>query len=626
LGGRLHYTPHRRLTVLRVFPVRHMTNLPSSERVPFRIKLVYGAPSIAGAGMLVPILVHMPKFYSDVVLVPLGYLAMAIAVARAFDALSDPFFGWLSDHTRTRFGRRRPYILLLSPLCALSFWALFSPPVDISQQTAALWFALAFILYSVFHTGYVLPYYALGPELTLDYHERSRLFGVREGFSILGTIGAAVAPGILESSFGMSPRGAFSSIGVFFAVALVVLCAILVLQIRERPDFVARESNPFVPGVRRALRNRPFRILLLTYVVASIPGAIPGTLMPFFNAYVIQPENEARWLSIFLGAYFASGFLCLPLWVSVARRFGKRPAWLASFVMGVTGGAAMFFLGEGNKIAMLLLIAWAGSSFGAGLFLGPAMQADVIDYDELHTGKRREAQYAAFWSILPKFVAIPSAAIPIAILGSIGYVPNAMQTPEVVFAIRAIFALIPAVFSTLAFFIAWRFPIDEQVHRAILQGIERQGRGLNATDPLTGQILAPVRLRTVDEHTGWFLDHFSPGELSRFVERGRPTIVRDVWTAALASIAVCIGSALLVAAFITNLEVDPGPIPVLAVVAVGFAFAVFVFHLMRLGPARQLTQGAVSADVIRAHLGIASVASLVEASAPVEEPRKAALP
>jgi len=572
------------------------------EHVPLGLKLAYGAPNVAGAGMLVPILIHMPKFYSDVVLVPLGYLAIAIAVARALDALSDPFVGWLSDRTHTRWGRRRPYIAIGAPLCALAFWALFSPPAGLSKDAAALWFVGTFVLYFVFHTVFALPHYALGPELTLDYHERSRLFGVREGFSILGTIVAAVAPGVLVSG-GMSERQAFQAIGATFAVLLVLLFAGLLLRIRERPDFAARESNPFVPGVRRALRNRPFRILLLTYVVGSVSGAIPCTLMPFFNAYVIRPDDQARWLATFLAAYFLSGFLCLPLWVTVARRFGKRPAWLASFFMGVSGGAAMFFLGQGDTLGLLVLIAWAGSSFGAGLFLGPAMQADVIDYDELHTGKRREAQYSAFWGMLPKFVAIPSAAIPIAILGSIGYVPNAVQTPQVVFAIKAIFALTPAFFSTLAFFIAWRFPIDERVHRAILDGIAQHARGETAIDPLTGAAVAPPRSRAVDEATGWFLDHFSPRELERALAGGNGTIVRDVWRAAAGAVAVCLAAIATVALRVTSFEVDPGPLPVLAVVATGFAFAVFLFHLMRLGPARRLAAGDVPDAVVRAHLG-----------------------
>ena len=97
------------------------------ERLPRSLLFLYGAPSFAGAAMLVPIYIHLPKFYSDVVGVPLGFLAIAIAAARALDALSDPLVGWLSDRSRSRFGRRRPFIALGAPLCALAFYALFAP-------------------------------------------------------------------------------------------------------------------------------------------------------------------------------------------------------------------------------------------------------------------------------------------------------------------------------------------------------------------------------------------------------------------------------------------------------------------------------------------------------------------
>lgn len=581
-----------------------MSSLPTlpRERLPLSLLLAYGAPSIPGAAMLVPIFVHMPKFYSDVVLVPMGYLAIAIAVARVLDALSDPFFGWLSDRTRTRFGRRRPYVALLSPVSAVAFVALFTPPLWLTADGAAVWFGVTFVLHSVFRMGYVLPYWAWGSELTLDYHDRSRLFSVREGCGILGTIVAAVAPGLLIGSWGFTERGALSAMSLALAVLLVAFCILLVACVRERPDFTARASNPFVPGVRRAWRNRPFRILLLTYVVSGATSAIPGTLMPFFNAYVLRPANHAEWLAILLGAYFVAGFLCLPFWVWAARRYGKRPAWLASFVVGMTGGAAMLFLGEGDMLAAVGLIAWAGSSFGAALFLGPAMQADVIDYDELHTGKRREAQYSAFWSVLPKFVAIPSAAVPIAVLGSIGYVPNAEQTPQVVFAIKAIFALAPAISALLAFVVAWRFPIDEAVHRAILAGIDRHAEGAPAVDPLSGRTIPPIARRAVDDDTSWFLDHFSSRELRRFTARGPASIGHDVRRAAILALLACAGSAWVAATWVTNLAIDPGLVAVLAVVASGFAFAVFVFHLLRLGPARALAGGAVALEVVRTHL------------------------
>ncbi|GBD25869.1 putative symporter YjmB [bacterium HR30] len=571
------------------------------ERVSLRTLVVYGAPSFAGVAMLVPILIHMPKFYSDVVLVPLGYLALAIAVARAIDALGDPFFGWLTDH-RTRFGRRLPYIALWSPLCALAFLALFDPPRSLSPQAAAVWFATMFVLYSVFHTAYGLPYWALGAELTLDYHERSKLFGVREAFSILGTICASVAPGLLVTSFHLDEREAFAWIGVVFGALLVLTCYGVVAFIRERPGFAERTSNPFAPGVRRALRNRPFRILLATYVVSSVTGAIPGTLMPYYNAYVLQPENKAGWLSILLAVYFSSAFICLPGWVLLARRIGKKGAWLASFFMGITGGAGLFFLGPGDLVSATFLIAWAGSSFGAGLFLGPAMQADVIDYDELHTGRRREAQYSAFWGMLPKLVAIPSAAIPIAILGSIGYVPNQPQTPQVVFAIKAIFALAPAVFAFLAFLIALRFPISEQIHREILQGITRHREGLPAIDPLTGLTLPPPQDREVDEQTGWFLDHFSPRELEHYLAGSPAAAIKSAWRSAMGAVGVGVGSLAFAFTQVRSFEVDPGALPVLAVVASGFCVALAAFHLSRLPAARELARKQLPRHVIEAHL------------------------
>lgn len=573
------------------------------ETVSLGTLMVYGAPSFAGAAMLVPILIHMPKFYSDVVLVPLGYLALAIAIARAIDALADPLLGWLTDHP-TRFGRRLPYIALWSPMCALAFFALFHPPRSLSPHGAAIWFATMFVLYSIFHTAYGLPYWALGAELTLDYHERSRLFGVREGFSILGTICASAAPGMLVAYFHLDERDAFSWIGAVFGTLLVLTCYGVVAFVRERPGFADRTSNPFAPGVRRALRNRPFRILLATYVVSSITGAIPGTLMPYYNAYVLRPENEAAWLAIFLGVYFSAAFICLPGWVVLARRVGKKTAWLTSFFMGITGGAGLFFLGPGDLAPAAFLVAWAGSSFGAGLFLGPAMQADVIDYDELYTGRRREAQYSAFWGMLPKLVAIPSAAVPIAILGSIGYIPNQPQTPEVVFAIKAIFALAPATCALLAFLIALRFPISERVHRQILNGIAHHREGRPAIDPLTGQAVPPPREREVDEQTGWFLDHFSARELRRYLHGAKTAAVKSAWRSALAALACAVGTLTFAFTQVRSFEVDPGTLPVLAVVASGFCLALAAFHLSRLRAARELARAQMPPHVIEAHLRV----------------------
>ncbi|MEN8181201.1 MAG: glycoside-pentoside-hexuronide (GPH):cation symporter [Myxococcota bacterium] len=573
----------------------------SDARLPLSIKIAYGAPNFAGAAMAIPIAVHLSIFYSDVVLVPLGFIALAKAVARAFDALTDPIMGWVSDRTRTSWGRRRPWIALGAPLAAVAFVAMFSPPEGITPLMGGLWLATTYILYYVFHTIYAIPHYGLGPELTTDYKERSTLFGWEQGFSVLGTMVAAGLPALLIASLG--DRRAYTTFAALFAVVLVVLYGHLVWRIRERPDFANRPPNPLVPGVRRVLRNRVYRILLAVYVIGATTGAIPGTLMPFYTTYVLQPEEPARWIGVYLAAYFGAGFLFLPFWVLAARRFGKKPVWLASFVTGVSGSATLFLIGPGQLWLAFWVLVWAGASFGARLFLGPAIQADVIDYDELHTGKRREAQYGSLWSVVTKFTVIPSMSIPLAVLATLGYEPNVEQSETVKFAIRAIFGLLPAATGLVAFVVACFYPISESVHRRIWEGIAQHKRGEAALDPVTGRRIPPPADRGVDEDSGWFLDHFSPGEIRRALSRGPGSPLRDAVAWLGFCVLLTIASVWATLAEVGSLESPPGIGAVLSIVVAGFSFTAACFHAIRIRAARRLRARPLPDEILRAHLG-----------------------
>jgi len=586
---------------------------PARERLPLSVKLLFGAPTFAGAAMVIPIGIHMTKFYADVVLVPLGYLGIAIALARAFDAITDPLVGWLSDRTRSRLGRRRPWLLVGGPLCGVAFWFLFSPPADLSVAGGAAWFTVCYLAYFLVHTCYVIPHQALGAEITLDYHERSSLFGVREGFLVAGTLFAAVLTGVLTERMG--ERAALSTFAAAFGVLLALLYVLLVARVRERPEFATRAVNPFVPGVRRALRNRPFRILLGMALLASIPGAITATLVPFFNQYVVQPEDPHSWLMFLLTTYFGAAFLFLPGWLAVSRRVGKRRALMAALGVGTVGTAGIATVGPGDGERLLALLALAGSAFGALSFLVPAMKADVIDHDELHTGGRREAQFTSLWSIFPKFVQIPAAAVPIALLGSLGYVPNQPQTPQVVEALRLLFAGLPAACFALAMLATWRFPIHPETHRAILDAVAAHRRGETVRDPVGSRLLPPPGARTVTEETAWFLDHFSPGELARALRHGPGRLVTDVALAAAGSLALSLGTAAAVWSAVAGLDTRPGVAMVGGVVLAGFAFCGFVFHAVRLGAARRFRRRPPPRAVLEAHL-----AALRDGPQPARQP------
>ncbi len=354
--------------------------------------------------------------------------------------------------------------------------------------------------------------------------------------------------------------------------------------------------------MRRVLRNRVFRLLLSVYLIGSITGAIPGTLMPYFVTYVLKPENPSLWISIFLLIYFGFGFLFLPGWVWLARRAGKKLAWLLSFVSAFTGSLALFFVQEGQLLEFGVILAWAGSSFAARLFLGPAIQADVIDYDELYTGKRREAQYGSLWSVMTKFMVIPSLTIPLAVLATLGYQPNVEQTPQVQFAIRAIFSLAPATTALIAFGVACFFPINEAIHRAIWAGIEAHKRGESATDPLTGVVLPPPSNRGVDEETGWFLDHFTAGELRRVLSDGASVLVRDTIGWCLISLGLCGVGVMYTLEAVRDLSEEPGLLAVVAIVVAGIAFSTAVFHAVRVRAALLHRRRPIDSAILRAHI------------------------
>jgi GPH family glycoside/pentoside/hexuronide:cation symporter len=339
------------------------------------------------------------------------------------------------------------------------------------------------------------------------------------------------------------------------------------------------------------------------YVTGSVTGAIPGLMMPYFNKYVLQPENPGQWLAIFLAIYFGSGFLFLPVWMLLARRLGKKTAWLISFVPGITGSLAIFtLLGEGDLILTAAILVWTGSAFSAGMLLGPSIQADVIDYDELYTGRRREAQYNGLWSVMTKFTVIPSMAVPLAILAAYGYQPNVVQTEQVQDVIRTIFGLAPATTACIALLLATRFPIDQKVHAQIWAGIRAHQRGEPALDPLTQRMIPPPVDRGVPEDEGWFLDHFSPRELGRVVLHGPGTLLRSTIFALALSLGVTGAATWVVLRQVSDLATEPGVVAVFAVVVGGFAFAAACFHVFRVRAAVRMQNAGIPLGTIQAHL------------------------
>lgn len=403
---------------------------------------------------------------------------------RLFDAVSDPLIGVFSDRTRTPWGRRRPYIALGGLGVAVSMYFLFVPPVGGSAAGHTVWFGVWIFLLFLCWTAVTVPYEALGPELTPDYTERTALFALRDGLLIAGTLAAAASPAIVAALFdtgggSTGERRKFFWIAVLYAPLLVGACLWCVRRVPERPA-AAGPLPADDAGWRTVLANRPFGILLAANTIAALGGHLPATLILYYVEYVLESDRA----DLFLMLYFVTGVILLPAWIRLAARLGKKPAWLLAMAVNTGAFSGVYFLGPGDELAYGLLVALSGVGFGATLAIPSSIQADVIDYDELLSGRRREGRYVGIWSIAKKLSAAAGVGLGLLALGAAGYRPGAVQPPEVVWTLRLLYALVPCLCNAAAFVIALAYPIDARRHAAIRDGIAARRQGRPAADPL----------------------------------------------------------------------------------------------------------------------------------------------
>jgi GPH family glycoside/pentoside/hexuronide:cation symporter len=463
---------------------------PQAPLMPLDAKLAYALPALALAVVGIPVYVYIPKFYTDVVGVDIAVVGYLLFGVRIFDAVTDPLIGWWSDRFRSAMGRRRPFMITGAVFLAVAMFFLFNPPRQASEGTQTLWLAVWIYTLFLFWTLTAVPYESLGPELTRDYNERTSLFALRDGFLIAGTLLAAAAPALIKGAFGIEqgPEGErkiFSTLALGYIPLLIGACAWCVLRLREARGRPSTRRTSLKDGLALIRHNRPFMVLLAAFAISALGANLPAALILYYVEYVLM----ASYAEVFLLAYFVTGIVFLPLWIKVARRWGKKKAWLMSMAVNTMAFLGVFLLGEGDARLYGILVVASGIGFGATLALPSALQADVIDYDELISGKRREGHYVGLWSVAKKLSAAVGLGIGLSALGAAGYMPNTQQSETVVWVIRCFYALIPSLCNMIAMVIALRYPLDSGLHEQILSAIDAREKGMTVVDPVTGQTL-----------------------------------------------------------------------------------------------------------------------------------------
>ena len=454
----------------------HHSTAPE-DRIPFHQKLVYGAGAfvnnlLAAAIGGLTIVLNLGLGMNPALVGLLG------ALPRLTDALTDPLMGYVSDNTRSRWGRRRPYIFVGAIAAGLLFAVLWQLPAGKSESWYFTYFLVCSFFFYLAYTVFATPWVALGYEMTPDYHERTRLMGVQ---NVMGQLAYLVSPWFLwvmqnETLFTDVVDGA-AGLAVAIGCFVVVVGVLPAIFLRERYEQPAESGGgrplgaavlDFFKGFAATLRFTPFlKLCGATFLVFNGFMLVASFQFYVIIFYVFGGDQA-------LGAQYAgwagtvsaiATFCVIALVTWMATRIGKRRAFFFAIGVSLVGYAAKWFC-YSPDYPLLLLLPAPLMAFGlGGLFtLMGSMIADVCDLDELQTGERREGMFASiYWWVVKLGMAAAIAAGGF-LLNATGFDVElgGAQSLETIQLMRLFDAGVPVLTSALAIWLVWLYPITEE--------------------------------------------------------------------------------------------------------------------------------------------------------------------
>ena len=459
-----------------------------SQRVSWNTTFAYGVPAIGAGYMYLVLSLYVMKFSTDVLLIAPVVMGLIFSASRIWDAVSDPIVGYLSDRTRNRFGRRRTWIALSVFPIARAFVMVFSPPESFTDGELIAWMAVAIIGFYSAMTLFYVPHLSLGAELSDDYHERSRLFGVRHAFYTFGSILSLGSFYILIQAEQEGPevvRQTAFNLAVLVAVAMAVVTVFAVSRLHERKEFQGRvNDNPF-EAFADIWRNPHARLLIIVTFIENVGSAAIAALTLYVTQYVV---GAPQWAPAVILCYMIPSTFSVPMWLPLSRRFGKVKLWMFSMILTGLSFGSMFalpFIDDLTTRLVYISVAafFAGLSAGCGGTLSPSVQGDVIDYDEYMTGERKEGSYFAAWNFVYKSALGVMLLLTGFVLQFSGFEPNQEQTMTVKISMITLYSLFPLVCYIVGAILFSRFKLDEAAYAEIRVELDRRRSVKEASGP-----------------------------------------------------------------------------------------------------------------------------------------------
>ncbi|GMX61665.1 MFS transporter [Paenibacillus elgii] len=390
-------------------------------------------------------------YYVEKLGLSVGLATLARTIYLIWDALNQPLFGYLSDRTRSRFGRRKPWIVGAVPLFMLTFVMVFAVPDGLSGYSLFAWFLVALVLFESVSAILWVNYGALFPELFRGERLRAKASAIQQGFQIAAIlIGSALTP-VLFAAMG------FGRMALVYAAAFAVFMLLCAATVRESEE--ARQEPPLRlrEAFRETLKNRVFWLFNLANSFAQTVNGLIGSMIPFYAKYVLRiPESH---VSLLLASVFVSVIPLVAVWYWIVRRLGAVRSWRLSLAVY---GLSVIPLWFGSHLAGGIV---AGIAVGFGLagFLvtPPVLGSQIIDRDFEQTGRRREGVYTAVGGFITRSSGLISA-LAFWVVGLLfGYVSGEQPGPDPQGTFRCLISVVPFCLLAVSFLIASALKIPE---------------------------------------------------------------------------------------------------------------------------------------------------------------------
>jgi len=445
------------------------------EKLPRRTKWIYGSGDFGFSLTDTILRLYFALFLTDVVGVEPKVAALAFLIGGIWDFVNDPIVGYISDRTHTHWGRRRPYLLFGALPFALMFMLLWWKPPFTSIPALALYYSMAYVLYDTAATFVYMPFFALTPELTSDYDERTSLTSHRMFFSIFGSMVAFTLPLVVVASFNPQNADRVLAMGIIFGLISALPLFLVFWGTHERKEFMQQEQAGLVESFKTAAKNRPFIFGLLLFLFNGVTMAIIQVNLLYYIKYVVQRESQS---DLIMATIFLVAMCALPLWVWISNHLNKRWAYIIgiSFLAGVL--MVLASLNPQTSLALIMVLCvLAGIGVSAMHVMPWAIIPDAIEYGELQSGKRSEGMFYSLIQLAQKVaqtLAVPAALM---ILQYSGYVANSStQPPSAILGFRIIAGPIPAFTLGMGILFTALFPLGREDYREINRQLEERRR------------------------------------------------------------------------------------------------------------------------------------------------------